>query len=311
MIDFVGRKRWFFLISATAIMVSIISLAAFKLQPGIDFSGGTSMTINFTPQVEQREATQLQSQLRQEVTEFGHPEAIIQFQKDSRNFLIRMKFISPPEVNELRDRLEAVFNRDVKISVPLEMSPIIAAETASNAGIAVIIAAVAMLLYITWAFRRMPKPFRWSTCAIIALIHDVLIVAGIFSILGKAANVEVDAMFITGLLTVVGYSINNTVVVFDRIRENMSKGISRDFAVTVNSSLLETLGRSLNTSLTTLCVILALFLFGGTTIHNFVLVLLLGLLAGTYSSLFIASPLLVVWEKGEWSELLPFAKKRA
>jgi len=314
MIDFVGRKRWFFLISTIAIMVAIISLAAFKLQPGIDFSGGTSMTINFTPQVEQSEATQLQSQLRREVTEFGHPEAIIQFQRDSRNFLIRMKFISPQEVSELRDRLEANFNRDVEISVPLEMSPIIAAETASNASIAVIIAAVAMLLYITWAFRRMPKPFRWSTCAIIALIHDVLIVAGIFSILGKAANVEVDAMFITGLLAVVGYSINNTVVVFDRIRENMSRGISRDFAVTVNSSLMETLGRSLNTSLTTLCVILALFLFGGATIHQFILVLLIGLLAGTYSSLFIAGPLLVVWEKGEWKELLswlPFVKKPA
>ena len=314
MIDLIGRKRWFFLISAIAILVAIVSLAALKLQPGIDFSGGTSMTIDFTPQVEQSEATQLQGQLRQEVTEFGHPEAIIQFQRDSRNFLIRLKFISPQEVSELRDRLEANFNRDVGISVPLEMSPTIAAETARNAGIAVIIAAVAMLLYITWAFRRMPKPFRWSTCAIIALIHDVLIVTGIFSILGKAANVEVDAMFITGLLTVVGYSINNTVVVFDRIRENMSKGISPNFAVIVNSSLLETLGRSLNTSLTTLCVILALFLFGGATIHNFVLVLLIGLIAGTYSSLFIAGPLLVVWEKKEWGQLfswLPFVKKPA
>jgi preprotein translocase subunit SecF len=320
MIDFVGRKRWFFLISAIAITVAIISLVVSTLtigaplRPGIDFSGGTSMTISFTPKMEQNEATQLQGQLRREVTEFGHPEAIIQFQRDSRNFLIRMKFISPQEVNELRDRLEAAFNRDVEISVPLEMSPIIAAETAGNASIAVIIAAVAMLLYITWAFRRMPKPFRWGTCAIIALIHDVLIVVGIFSILGKVANVEVDAMFITGLLAVVGYSINNTVVVFDRIRENMSKGISPDFAVTVNSSLIETLGRSLNTSLTTLCVILALFLFGGATIHRFILVLLIGLLAGTYSSLFIAGPLLVVWEKREWRQLfswLPFVKKPA
>ena len=185
------------------------------------------------------------------------------------------------------------------------MSPTVAAETARNAGIAVIIAAVAMLLYIAWAFRRMPKPFRWGTCAIIALIYNVLIVVGIFSILGQVANVEVDAMFITGVLAVVGYSINNTVVVFDRIRENMSKGISPDFAVTVNSSIIETLGRSLNTSLTTLCVILALFLFGGATIHHFILVLLIGLLAGTYSSLFIAGPLLVVWEKKEWGRLLP------
>ncbi len=133
MIDFVGKKRWFFLVSAIAILIAIISLAAFKLQPGIDFSGGTSMTIDFTPKVEQSEATQLQSQLRQEITDFGHPEAIIQFQREGRNFFVRMKFISTEEVNELGDRLEAIFSRDVKISVPLEMSPIIAAETARNA----------------------------------------------------------------------------------------------------------------------------------------------------------------------------------
>jgi preprotein translocase subunit SecF len=131
----------------------------------------------------------------------------------------------------------------------------------------------------------------------------VLIVVGIFSILGRVANVEVDAMFITGVLTVVGYSINNTVVVFDRIRENMSKGISPDFAETVNCSLMETVVRSVNTSLTTLCVILALLFFGGATIHYFILVLLIGILAGTYSSMCIAGQLLVVWEKKEWRQL--------
>jgi len=119
MIDFVGKKQWFFLISAIVMGVAIISLAVFKLQPGIDFSGGTSMTINFTPKVEQSESPQFQSQLRQEVTNFGHPEAIIQFQRESRDFLVRMKFISLEEVSELRDRLEANFQRDVEISVPL------------------------------------------------------------------------------------------------------------------------------------------------------------------------------------------------
>jgi len=176
------------------------------------------------------------------------------------------------------------------------------------------IAAIAMLLYIAWAFRRLPKPFRWGTSAIIALVYNVLIVLGVFSILGRVANVEVDALFITGVLTIVGYSINNTVVVFDRIRENMSKGISPDFAVTVNCSLMETLARSLNTTLTTLCVILALLLFGGATIHYFILVLFIGLVAGTYSSMCIAGQLLVVWEKGEWGKLsswLPFVKRPA
>ena len=302
MIDFVGKKQWFFLISAVALIVVIISLAVFKLQPGIDFTGGTSMTLHFTPQVEQ-------SQLRQEFINLGHSEAVIQ--RTGGDFFIRIKGISAQERETMMEGLEISLGSEITVRDYNTVSPSIATETARNAGIAVIIAAVAMLFYIAWAFRRMPKPFRWGTCAIIALVHNVLIVVGIFSILGRVANVEVDAMFITGVLTVVGYSINNTVVVFDRIRENMSKGISPDFAVTVNCSLMETLARSLNTTLTTLCVILALLLFGGATIHYFILVLFIGLLAGTYSSMCIAGQLLVVWEKKEWGKLMPFAKQPA
>lgn len=303
MIDFMGRKQWFFLLSTIAMGISVVSLAVFGLQPGIDFSGGTSMTLRFNPQVQQEE-------LRQEITTFGHPEAIIQ--SSDQDFLIRMKEITPTEREELTTRLSEELSTEVVVRDYNTISPSIATETASSAGIAVMIAAVAMLFYIAWAFRRMPSPFRWGACAIIALIHNVLIVAGIFSILGKAVSMEIDAMFLTGVLTVVGYSINNTVVVFDRIRENIIKGISVDFSVTVNSSLLETLGRSLNTSLTTICVILALFLFGGATIHNFMLVLLIGLIAGTYSSMLIAGPLLVIWEKKEWRKMfsgLSFVRK--
>jgi preprotein translocase subunit SecF len=305
MIDFIGKKQWFFLGSAIVIIVMIISLAAFRLQPGIDFTGGTSMTLNFTPQVEQ-------NQLRQELTVLGYPEAIVQRSED--NFFIRIKEISPEEKEILISGLETSLDTEISVRDYNAISPVIATQTARNAGIALIIAAVAMLFYIVWAFRRMPSPFKWGTCAIIALIHDVLIILGIFAILGQVANVEVNAMFITAVLTIVGYSINNTVVVFDRIRENKTRGISPDFAVTVNSSLTETLTRSLNTSLTTLCVVLALLLFGGATIHYFVLALLFGLLAGTYSSLFIAGPLLVIWEKKEWSQLFPwlsFPKKAA
>ncbi len=305
MIDFIGKKQWFFLGSAIVIIIMIISLAAFKLQPGIDFSGGTSMTLSFTPQVEQ-------NQLRQELTALGYPEAIVQ--RSENNFFIRIKEISPEEKEVLISGLETGLDTEILVLDYNTISPVIATHTARNAGIAVIIAAVAMMFYIVWAFRRMPSPFKWGTCAIIALIHDVLIILGIFAILGQVANVEVNAMFITAVLTIVGYSINNTVVVFDRIRENKTRGISPDFAVTVNSSLTETLARSLNTSLTTLCVVLALLLFGGATIHYFVLALLFGLLAGTYSSLCIAGPLLVIWEKKEWSQLFPwlsFPKKSA
>ncbi len=304
MIDFIGKKQWFFLGSAIVVIIMIISLAAFGLQPGIDFSGGTSMTLSFTPQVEQ-------NQLRQELTALGYPEAIVQ--RSENNFFIRIKEILPEEKEVLISGLETGLDTEILVLDYNAISPVIATRTARNAGIAVAIAAVAMLFYIVWAFRRMPSPFKWGTCAIIALIHDVLIILGIFAILGQVANVEVNAMFITAVLTIVGYSINNTVVVFDRIRENRTKGISPDFAVTVNSSLTETLARSLNTSLTTLCVVLALLLFGGATIHYFVLALLFGLLAGTYSSLCIAGPLLVIWEKKEWSQLFPWlaATKKA
>jgi len=301
MIDFVGKKRWFFLASEILILIGIISLAVFGLNPGTDFAGGTSVTLQFNPPVEQ-------SLLRQEMADLGYDKATIQNAGEG-SYIIHLREITSAEATELAEELGKQLDSQVKITDYYLASPTVGAETARNAGIAVIIAAVAMLFYIVWAFRRMPKPFRWGVCAIIALLHDVFIIVGIFSILGKVAGVEIDAMFITGLLAVVGYSINNTVVIFDRIRENVSKQISSDFAETVNISIVETLGRSLNTSLTTLFVVLALFLFGGATIHYFVLVLLLGVIIGTYSSLCVSSQLLVVWEKKEWSKLLPFAKR--
>jgi len=184
------------------------------------------------------------------------------------------------------------------------VSPMVASETARNAGIAIAIAAVGMLLYITWAFRKMPNPFRYGVCAVIALAHDALVPLGVFAILGSLrSGWEVNLMFITGILTVIGYSINDTVVVFDRIRENLSRGISGDFETLVNNSIVETLGRSLNTSLTTLLVVIALILFVGASIQNLAVVMLLGIIFGTYSSIGIASNLLVVWQKGEWKRL--------
>jgi len=303
MIDFVGKKQWFFLISGILIVAGIISLAVFGLKPGTDFAGGTSMTLQFSPAVEQ-------SQLREEMAKLGYDKATIQNAGEG-NFIIHIGEITSAEASELAEKLGAELDSQVEITDYYSALPTIGAETARNAIIAVIIAAVAMLFYIVWAFRRMPSPFRWGTCAVIALVHDVFIIVGIFSLLGLLAGVEINALFITGLLAVVGYSINNTVVIFDRIRENVSRHISPDFAVTVNSSIVETLGRSLNTSLTTLFVILALFLFGGATIHYFVLVLLLGVIFGTYSSVCISSQLLVVWEKREWSALLPWAKRTA
>jgi preprotein translocase subunit SecF len=309
MIDFVGKKQWFFLISWILVIMGIAALVISQIQLGTplrlgtDFTGGTSMTLQFSPAVEQ-------SQLREEMAKLGYGEATIQNAGEG-SFIINIKQITSDEATALAQELGADLNSQVEVTNYYLASPAIGAATARNAGIAVIVASIAMLFYIVWAFRRMPSPFRWGTCAIIALVHDVFIVVGIFALLGLLAGVQIDALFITGLLTVVGYSINNTVVVFDRIRENKARGISSDFAITVNSSIVETLGRCLNTSLTTFFVVLALFLFGGATIHYFVLVLLLGVTIGAYDSVCIAGELLVVWEKKEWSALLPFAKRTA
>jgi len=309
MIDFVGKRQWFFLISGILVVIAIASLVISQIQIksplrlGTDFTGGTSMILQFSPPVEQ-------SQLREEMAELEYAEATIQNAGEG-NFIIHTREITPEDAKELAEKLGADLDSQVEITDYYLVSGTVAAKTTRNAVIAVIIAAVAMMFYIVWAFRRMPSPFRWGTCAVIALIHNVFIIVGIFSFLGWLAGVEIDALFITGLLAVVGYSINNTVVVFDRIRENISRHIRPDFAETVNDSLIDTLGRCLNTALTTFFVLLALFLFGGATIHYFVLVLLLGVIIGTYSSVCIASQLLVVWERREWRALLPFTKRTA
>jgi preprotein translocase subunit SecF len=309
MIDFVGNKRWFFLASGILVVTAIISLTVSHIQistplrMGTDFTGGTSMILEFGPPVEQ-------SKVREEMVDLGYEEARIQDAGEG-SFIVYTREITSDEARALAVEVGAELGSQVEITDYYFVSPTVAARTARNAVIAVVIAAVAMLFYIVWAFRRMPSPFRWGTCAIIALIHDVFIIVGIFSVLGLLAGVAIDALFITGLLAVVGYSVNNTVVVFDRIRENVLKQIRPDFAATVNDSLVETLGRCLNTALTTLFVLLALFLFGGATIHYFVLVLLIGVIIGTYSSVCISSQLLVVWEKKDWRALLPFAKRAA
>jgi len=309
MIDFVGKKQWFFLISLILVVIGIISLVISQIQVGAplrlgtDFTGGTSMILQFSPPVEQ-------SQLREEMAELEYAEATIQNAGEG-NFIIHTREIPPEEARELAEKLGEDLDSQVEITDYYLVSGTVAAKTTRNAVIAVIIAAVAMMFYIVWAFRRMPSPFRWGTCAVIALIHNVFIIIGIFSFLGWFAGVEIDALFITGLLAVVGYSINNTVVVFDRIRENVSRYIRPDFAETVNDSLIDTLGRCLNTALTTFFVLLAMLLFGGATIYYFVLVLLLGVIIGTYSSVCIAGQLLVVWERREWRALLPFAKRTA
>jgi len=177
----------------------------------------------------------------------------------------------------------------------------VASETTRNAVLAVIAASVFILLYVWFSFRKIPRAWRYGACAIIAMLHDVLVVLGIFSILGEVAGIQIDSLFLTALLTVVGFSVHDTIVVFDRIRENMQRHTVESFEEVVNASLIQTLARSLNTSLTVVLTLLALTIFStvGSSVHTFTLTLLIGIVSGTYSSIFNASMLLVIWEKGE------------
>lgn len=295
MFDIVGKRFWFFLISGVVILIAIISLATFGLKPGIEFSSGALVTVSFEQEVNQDELTQ-------ELASLGYDNALIQ-RTGGGDFIIRTHELTGEDKTKLEDALATKFG-DLSETEFNSVSPMIAAETTRNAAIAIAVAAIGILLYITWAFRRMPKPFHYGTCAIIALLHDTLVALGVFSILGGILDWEINLMFITGILAVIGYSVNNTVVVFDRIRENLSKDVKADFKTIVNNSLVETLSRSLNTSLTTLFVVLALLFFVGASIQNFAVVLLVGIIAGTFSSLCIAPQLLVVWEKREWGRFI-------
>ena len=179
------------------------------------------------------------------------------------------------------------------------VSPVVAAETVVNAFYAILAASVGVFLYVWWAFRNMPSPFRYGAAAIIALLHDTAVVVGVFAILGVLLDVEVNTMFLIALLTVIGYSVNDTIVVFDRLRENVVNYPNRSLGVNANVSVSQSLSRSLNTSLTLMFTLLALLLFGGPTIRNFLWVLLIGVIVGTYSSVAIATPVLMVWEEGD------------
>jgi len=295
MFDIAGKRFWFFLISGAVILVGIIFLAVSGLKPGVEFSSGSMLTINFGKEVNQIE-------LKKELANLGYSNAIVQ-STGAGDFIIRTSELTGEDKKNLENALTAKFGNATEREF-YSVSPMVAAETAKNAAIAVAVAAVGILLYITWAFRKMPSPFRYGTCAIIALVHDVLVVLGIFAILGVILGWEINLMFITGILAVIGYSVNNIVVVFDRIRENLRKGISPDFEVVVNNSIVETLSRQLNTSLTTLFTLLALLFFVGVSIQNFAVVLTVGIIAGTFDSICIAPILLIVWEKGEWGRFL-------
>ncbi len=295
MFNIIGQRFRFFLVSGIVILSGIIALIVFGLKPGIEFTSGSLLTVGFQQPV-------TTEQVEQAVADSGYNQAIIQ-RTGQGDFLLRLPELSGAAKATLEADLTAELG-DLEVKGFDLVSPMIATETTRNAGIAVIISAIGMLIYISWAFHRMPNPFRWGVCAIASLVHDVLVVVGLFAILGGIFGWQVDLMFVAGVLTVIGYSVNDTIVIFDRIRENVNKNPGMEFEAVVNYSLVETISRTLITGLGTLYVLLALLFFVGAPIQNLVVVLLVGIVTGTYSGMCTAAPLLVVWRKGEWGRFI-------
>ena len=229
------------------------------------------------------------------------------------SFRIRVEQPEDGDLEGLRTRINDSLRTEIGPIVVLQsssVSGVLSAEIAQDAGIALAVAAAAILVYISLAFRRLPNPVLYGSAAIVALLHDITLVAGAFAIGGQVAGLEVNAMFVTALLAIIGYSVNDTIVVFDRIRENLLLDPREDFRHVVNAAITQSLGRSLNTSITVVLALLALFLIGGVTVRPFVIVLLIGTAAGTYSSIAVASQLLVLWQDGTLPRLLRLGGER-
>jgi len=294
--NIIGKKYWYFAISLIVIIPGMIALFLWGLNLSIDFTGGSRITLSFKNGVNNKTINTVSKA-------FSEGKIKVYSVEQSNNLVfIRTQVIDQNQDNKFLTDLKSKINSSKQEEFET-IGPTIGSETTTNAVEAVILASILIVLYITWSFRKVPKPassFRFGICAIIALIHDVLVVVGLYSILGHFFGVETDSLFLTALLTIIGFSVHDTIVVFDRIRENLKRATNMSFSQVVNESILQTLDRSLNTSLTVILVLIALLLFGGETIRWFVVALLIGVVSGTYSSIFNASPLLVVWH--EWKE---------
>lgn len=312
MFNLVERRRTYYVFSSFLIVLGIAAMiyslasTGTLLQVSIDFTGGTLLSLQFTEKVDEQE-------VRDFVEAFGADEVIVQELQaieqtdgdaptypDGSRWSVRTNELSAAEVTQLLDEISAeVAPLDREATSTSQVSASVGDEV-TTASFRAILAATALILgFIYFAFRKVPHGYRYAICAIIAMIHDILIIVSAISVLGLVLGWEVDALFLTALLTVVAYSVQDTIVVFDRIRENLPKRREESYELIVNRSVLETIHRSFATQLNAVFVMIAIVLFGGETIRQFVLILLIGLTSGTYSSIFIAVPLLVSWSKGE------------
>jgi preprotein translocase subunit SecF len=294
-----SKKRWFFLLSLLVTIPGLIFIIATPLSNGeigmrfsIDYTGGTVWEFKLATPADT-------GTIRDAVVAAGHPEA--QVSESSNGFVtLRTKPLglqtggaAEGSIAELRAQLETTLGPIAESGSVTTVGPVVSRDLTQQALLLVVLGSIGILLWMTYRFRNL----RFGMAALVALLHDVIVTIGVFAILGTLAGVEIDALFVTAMLTIIGFSVHDTIVVFDRIRENLARHAGAPFADIVNHSVVQTLGRSLNTTVTVLMTLLALLVFAGGSIRIFVLALFVGILSGTYSSIFNASPLLVWWEE--------------
>ncbi len=291
MVRLIQRRGWWYLFSGLLAVGGVLSLSLWGLKLGLDFTGGSLLEVDFKgtrPAVDT---------LQQALAPLNLGTVVIQ-PTGTQGELFRFRDVTEETHQQVLEKLKASGGGEVSELRFESVGPVIGAELKSRSLWSIALALFFIVSYIAWAFRKVSRPvasWKYGVVAVVALIHDVLITIGVFSALGHFYGVEVDALFVSAVLTVLGFSVHDTIVVFDRTRENLFRGTSGSFEEVVNQSVNQTIVRSINTSFTTLLVLTALYLFGGDTIKHFTLALLVGIAIGTYSSIFVASPLIVDW----------------
>lgn len=287
------RFKWlYFAISLLILIPGLFSLLRFGLRLSIDFTGGSLLEIQTPSLINQTVVHDTAKAKNLELSSIQTSE--------NNTYLLRFKPITQADQTSYVELLGKNLNTKINVLRFESVGPTVGAELAKKALMAIAVASVCIIFYIAWSFRHIPYPYaswKFGVSAVIALLHDVLVLLGMFSIFGHFYHAEVDTLFVTAVLTVIGFSVHDTIVVFDRVRENLPKLPRATFSQVVDFSLTETLNRSLNTSLTVVLTLTSLLLFGGETVRWFVVALLLGVVSGTYSSIFNAAPILVLWEE--------------
>ena len=305
-LNIISKRYWYIAFSLILIIPGLILLAVKGMPLGIDFTGGTMMELQFS------EGNRPEREIfEQETIDFGIDGTVVL--SGDNNVIVRAPFLEDDMIQDYVNYVAEEYNEtpeNLRYSIS-SVGPSIGNEVASRAALAVIAAAVGVILYVWFAFRSIPNSFRYGICAVIAMIHDTLIVLSI-STLGQFWGWQFTSLTLTALLTVIGFSVQDKIVVFDRIRENSRLYRKLDFETLINHSIVQTLERSINTQLmTSEFMLLSMALLGGSSLRDFSIILLVGLLMGTYSSIFIAAPLLVVWENKEWKNWFGRGKKNS